>query len=35
MIWDGSPGEIERWLDRVFSGKEQSKFEIEIGEIEG
>jgi hypothetical protein len=34
MIWDGSPEEIESWLDRVFKGKEQTNSEIVFSESE-
>jgi hypothetical protein len=36
MIWDGKPEEIEMWLDRVFSKKQEQAeviFDIDEDEI--
>jgi hypothetical protein len=37
MIWDGSPEELDDFLERVMSGKEQTTvdFKIKPNEIEG
>jgi hypothetical protein len=37
MIWDGTPEELEDWLERVFNNKIQDKvdFKIKPNEIEG
>ena len=36
-IWDGTSDDIESWLDRVFSGKQESKANLVISpkDIEG
>jgi len=37
MIWEGTPEEIDNWLDRVFSKKTETEavFTIKDSEIEG
>jgi hypothetical protein len=35
IIWDGSPEEMEDWLDSVVFGKTQATIEISDAEIEG
>ena len=35
LIWDGSPEELETWLDRVFNKKEQQEVIMDIDGIEG
>lgn len=37
IIWDGTPEQLEDWLDRVFNHKIQDKvdFKIRPNEIEG
>ncbi len=32
MIWDGGSNELDRWLDRVMSGKQDTVFEFDIDE---
>jgi len=32
MIWEGTPEEIESWLDRVIRGKEKKDLEFIINE---
>jgi len=34
MIWEGTPEEIESWLDRVLRGKEKKDFEFTIRDDE-
>lgn len=34
MIWEGTPEEIENWLDRVLRGKEKKDFEFTIRDDE-
>jgi hypothetical protein len=37
MIWEGTSDEMESWIDKVFSGKQQTKANLVISEkdIEG
>jgi len=32
MIWEGTPEELESWLDRVIRGKEKKDLEFIINE---
>jgi len=32
MIWEGTPEEMESWLDRVLKGKEKKELEFIINE---
>lgn len=32
MIWEGTPEELESWLDRVIRGKERKELEFIINE---
>jgi hypothetical protein len=34
LIFDGTSEELEKWLDRVLSGKEQTQFILEFNEDE-
>lgn len=34
MIWDGTPEELESFLDRVFKGKESNAVEINFSDSE-
>jgi hypothetical protein len=34
LIFDGTSEELEKWLDRVLSGKEQTQFIFEFNEDE-
>lgn len=34
MIWDGTPEELESFLDRIFKGKENSQVVLEISDSE-
>jgi hypothetical protein len=34
MIWDGSPEEIDSWLESVFNKKRDNKLEISIDKVE-
>jgi hypothetical protein len=38
MIWDGTPEELDEWIDKVFDIKSSgnpNEFQIEIADIEG
>jgi len=35
MIWDGSPEELDRWLEEVMSGKKETKATFVIDDVEG
>ena len=35
MIWDGTPEELESWIDRVFHKKEQTEILLDVDSIEG
>lgn len=36
LIWDGTPEEIDDWLDRVFDKKNKpSKINLDLSEVEG
>lgn len=38
IIWDGTPDELDEWLDKVLSGKAQKDIEFlikDVNEIEG
>jgi len=37
LLWDGTPEELDKWLNEVLSGKKESKVELMIkeSEIEG
>lgn len=34
MIWEGTPEQLENWLDRVLKGKEKKDLEFTINEDE-
>jgi len=34
QMWDGSPEEMEEWIDKVILGKSQAQIEISDSEIE-
>jgi hypothetical protein len=34
LIWDGTPEEIEEWLEKVMNRKEQTEVDILIKDIE-
>lgn len=35
MIWDGTPEELDKWLEDVFSNKKTNVAELFIDKIEG
>jgi len=35
MIWDGSPEELDEWLEEVLSGKRKQTAEFFISNVEG
>jgi len=35
MFWDGTPEELERWLDDIFKKKKEPISNIVIDKIEG
>jgi len=35
LIWDGTPEELDKWLNEVLSGKKKQTAEIFIGNVEG
>lgn len=35
ILWDGTPEDLDDWLNMVFDKKYQSTTEVRISEIEG
>lgn len=35
IIWEGTPDELEDWIDEVFSKKTQQTAELVIADVEG